>query len=96
MAKNGNGIDGPPGEGGEPTGRTSAPRPAASPSRGPAKRTGRMASRPARAGGGAAVRASPGSAVVGEGLGRPERKYTFRALVTAGMLGFVLGRLCAR
>lgn len=96
MAKNGNGIDGSPGEEPASTERASAPRTAAGPSRNPAKRIGRVVSRPARASGGAAVRASLGSALVDEGLVRPERKYSFRALVTVGMLGFVLGRLCAR
>lgn len=29
-------------------------------------------------------------------LGSPDRKYSFNTLVAAGIIGFVIGRICAR
>ncbi|QFR32759.1 hypothetical protein [Ancylobacter sp. TS-1] len=95
-SKNGNGIHGSGAEDPPAAASPVSESPTAQPA---AARSSRISSRPGRAGpGNPALRAAAREQDVGEAIAadRPARTYSFGTVVTAGLLGFVLGRLFTR
>jgi len=95
-SKNGNGIHG---SGAEDAPAAASPVSESLTAQPAAARTSRISSRPGRAGpGGPAPRAAAAERDNGEAIAaeHPARTYSFGTVVTAGLMGFVLGRLLTR